>query len=75
MEEKEKVRISDSEFITNIIKEELEAQEHRIISYVNKYMTQEERDKHGNNIWSYLVRPESIESLIRLRIIADGRNP
>jgi hypothetical protein len=40
---------------------------------MNKYMTQEERNRHGDNIWGLLVRSQGLISQISLEMIADGR--
>jgi hypothetical protein len=44
----------------------LEKQEQDIVNYMNTYMTQGERDRHGDNIWFYLLKPQSVKARLDL---------
>ena len=50
----------------------LEKQEQDIINYMNTYMTQEERDKHGENIMWFILKPQSVAAWLDLVEMADG---
>jgi hypothetical protein len=65
--------VSDSDFIFNSLRNKLDEQEDKVVEYMNKYMTQEERNRHGDNIWGLLVRSQGLISQISLEMIADGR--
>jgi len=65
--------VSDSDFIFNSLRNKLDEQEDKVVEYMNKYMTQEERDKHGDNIWGLLVRSQGLISQISLEMMSDGR--
>jgi len=65
--------VSDSDFIFNSLRNKLDEQEDNVVEYMNKYMTQEERDRHGDNIWGLLVRSQGLISQISLEMMADGR--
>ena len=64
---------SDSDFILESFKKLLIEQENNIVEYMNKYMTQEERNKHGDNIWGFLARADGALAKIRMEMMADGR--
>ena len=65
--------VSDRDFIFNSLRKKLDEQEDRVVEYMNKYMTQEERNRHGDNIWGFLVRSQGLISQISLEMMADGR--
>ena len=65
--------VSDSDFILKKIEEMLNKQEEDIINYMNTVMTQTERNRHGDNIWGYLLRAQGTLAEIRLEMMADGR--
>ena len=65
--------VSDSDFIFNSLRKKLDEQEDKVVEYMNKYMTQEERNRHGDNIWGILVRSQGVISEISLEMMADGR--
>jgi hypothetical protein len=65
--------VSDSDFIFNSLRNKLDEQENKVVEYMNKYMTQEERNRHGDNIWGLLVRSQGLISQISLEMMADGR--
>lgn len=65
--------VSDSDFIFNLLRKMLEEQEDKVVGYMNMYMTQEERNRHGDNIWGFLVRSQGVISEISLEMMADGR--
>jgi hypothetical protein len=65
--------VSDNYFIFNSLRNKLDEQEDKVVEYMNKYMTQEERNRHGDNIWGLLVRSQGLISQISLEMIADGR--
>jgi hypothetical protein len=65
--------VSDSDFIFNLLRKKLDEQEDKVVEYMNKYMTQEERNRHGDNIWGFLVRSQGVISEISLEMMADGR--
>lgn len=50
----------------------LEKQEQDIINYMNTYMTQEERDKHGENIMWFVLKPQSVAARLDLIEMANG---
>ena len=65
--------VSDSDFIFSLLEMMLNKQEEDIIDYMNESMTQDERNRHGDNIWNYLLRVQGTLAKIRLEMIADGR--
>ena len=65
--------VSDSDFIFSLLERMLNKQEEDIIDYMNESMTQDERNRHGDNIWNYLLRVQGTLAKIRLEMIADGR--
>lgn len=65
--------VSDSDFIFNLLEKMLNKQEEDVVNYMNESMTQTERNRHGDNIWSYLLRAQGALAEIRLEMIADGR--
>ncbi len=71
--ENSELNISDVDFIFNSIQDKLDEQEDKVVEYMNNYMTQEERNRHGDNIWGLLVRSQGLISQIRLEMMADGR--
>lgn len=50
----------------------LEKQEQDIINYMNTYMAQEERDKHGENIMWFILKPQSVAAQLDLIKMANG---
>ena len=67
MDENEK-----SDLIISIVKSELDKQYKDIINYMNEFMTQEERNLHGDNIASYLIQSPSLLARIKLELMAKG---
>jgi hypothetical protein len=65
--------VSDSDFIFSSLRNKLDEQEDKVVEYMNKYMTQEERNRHVDNIWGFLVRSQGVISEISLEMMADGR--
>lgn len=51
----------------------IDKQEEDVTNYINEYMTQEERDMHGSNICSFLLKSQSVEALVGLMQMADGQ--
>ena len=68
------LNIDDISFVIRIVEEQLNKQNQELVDYMNKYMTQEERNKHGDNISSFLQKPDALKSWISLKMMADGRN-
>lgn len=62
----------NSDFIFNLLEKMLNKQEEDVVNYMNESMTQTERNKHGENIWGYLLRAQGALAEIRLEMIADG---
>ena len=54
--------------------EALDKQEKDVTDYMNKYMTQEERNQHGDNIWNMLVRAKSSLAFLELKLMANQIN-
>ncbi len=50
----------------------LEKQEQDIINYMNTYMTQEERDRHSENIMWFVLKPQSVAAQLDLIGMANG---
>ncbi len=65
--------LSDLQFALNIIEEKLNQQNDDLLDYMNKHMTQEERNRHGDNIYSYLLKYKSLKSWINMNLMANGR--
>ena len=53
----------------------LEKQEQDIVNYLNTYMTQEERDRHGENIMWFILKPQSVAAQLDLIEMANGFLP
>ncbi len=66
MKEKEK------EIILDEIEKHLDDQEESIVRYMNEFMTQEERDRHGDNIWGYLKKGKGIVAEVNLYLMSKG---
>lgn len=64
---------TNEQFIIDFVKGKLNEQNQKISEYINTYMTQEERDRHGNNLYVYLLSPELLETLIESEMIVKGR--
>lgn len=50
----------------------LDKQEQDIVNYMNTYMAQEERDRHGDNIWFFLLKSKSVKAMLDLIEMANG---
>lgn len=48
-------KCSEKNAMFNIIEQLLDVQKHQVLNYLNEAMNDDERDKHGDNIMSYLV--------------------
>jgi hypothetical protein len=57
-----------------LIEQILKKQESNVVFYMNTYMTQEERDRHGSNIWNLLAKPEPTIAWLELNEMANGIN-
>lgn len=62
-----------NEIVESIIAQKLDDQYCGIIEYMNQCMTQKERDRHEDNICSYLEKPESLIAWIKLTLMANGK--
>lgn len=56
--------------ILDTITSVLADQETNLSNYINRFMTQEERDRHGDNIMGYLCSPSGISSTININLMA-----
>ena len=65
--------VSDSDFIFNLLEIMLNKQEEDIVNYMNECMTQTERNRHGENIWWYLLRAKGTLAEIKMEMLVDGR--
>lgn len=65
--------IDDKDFILTEVKKMLDKQENDVVEYMNKYMTQDERNRHGDNIWGFLVKSDALISIIELKMMAKGK--
>lgn len=61
---------SESDLIKDHFRQELEKQQEDIIFYINECMTQEERQRHGDNLWNLIVRAEPSFALLEMKLIA-----
>jgi hypothetical protein len=52
-------------------KEILDKQEKDITDYMNEYMTQEELNRHGDNIWYMLAKSQSSLAFFQLKLMAN----
>jgi len=50
----------------------LDKQEQDIVNYMNTYMTQAERDRHGDNIWFFLLKSQSVKARLDLIEMVNG---
>lgn len=66
--------VSDISFIFKQIKEIIDKQERDIIDYINEYMSEKERNLHGDNIWSSLLHSDALIAMIKMEMLANGRN-
>jgi hypothetical protein len=64
--------ISDSDFILDIIKDIIKSKTKKTVDYMDEYMTHEELQRHGDNIFNCLVNEGDI-AYIRLKLMAVGR--
>lgn len=62
------------DLITTHFTEVLDKQEKDITDYMNEYMTQEERNQHGDNIWNMLVRAKPSLAFFELKLMANQIN-
>jgi hypothetical protein len=65
--------VSDIDFIFNSLRKKLDEHENKIVEYMNTYMTQKERNRHGDNIWGLIAQSHSLISQISLEMLGDGR--
>lgn len=65
---------SVSDLIRDHFLQQLEKQQKDIIFYINECMTQEERNKHGDNLWNLIIRPEPSLALLELKLMAYSTN-
>ena len=61
---------SESDLIKDHFRQELEKQQEAIIFYINECMTQEERQRHGDNLWNSIVHTESSFAFLKLKLMA-----
>lgn len=65
--------VRDSDFILTLLEKMLNKQEEDVVNYMNDFMTQPERNRHGDHIWGFLLRSQATLAKIRLEMMADGR--
>lgn len=58
----------------NIIEQLLKVQNHQVLNYLNGAMNDYERDKHGDNIMSYLVDAKAATAHIKLQLSTINKN-
>lgn len=61
---------SESELIKDHFLQELDKQQEDILSYINKYMTQDERNRHADNLWNLIVRSGPSLAFLNLKLMA-----
>ena len=64
--------VSDSDFILDILKDIIKSKTKKTVDYMDEYMTHEELQRHGDNIFNCLVNEGDI-AYIRLKLMAVGR--
>ena len=64
--------MDETELILDLIEQMLKKQHDDIIWYMNECMTQNERTRHGDNIFNLLVRPEPCIAWIKLNLMANS---
>ena len=64
--------VSDSDFILDILKDIIKSKTKKTVDYMDEYMTHEELQRHGDNIFNCLVNEGDIAH-IRLKLMAVGR--
>ena len=62
------------DLVTTHFTEVLDKQEKDVIDYMNNCMTQEERNRHGDNIWNMLVRAKPSLAFFELKLMANQIN-
>lgn len=60
---------SESDLIKDHFRQELEKQQEDIIFYINECMSQEERQRHGDNLWNLIVRVAPSFAFLELKLI------
>lgn len=63
--------IDNTDFILNELKNIITSKTKRTQEYMDEYMTHEELQRHGDNIFNCLVNEGDI-ALIRLKLMANG---
>lgn len=58
----------------NIIEQLLKVQNHQVLNYLNGAMNDYERDKHSDNIMSYLVDAKAATAHIKLQLSTINKN-
>ena len=61
---------SESDLIKDHFRQELEKQQEAIIFYINEYMSHEERQHHGDNLWNLIVRVAPSFAFLELKLMA-----
>ena len=64
--------VSDSDFILDILKDIIKSKTKKTVDYMDEYMTHEELQRHGDNIFNCLLNEGDI-AYIRLKLMAVGR--
>jgi cell division ATPase FtsA len=64
--------VSESDFILDILKDIIKSKTKKTVDYMDEYMTHEELQRHGDNIFNCLVNEGDI-AYIRLKLMAVGR--
>lgn len=65
---------SDVDSIFNLLENMLNKQEEHVLNYMNESMTQDERNRHGDNIWGYLIRAKGVIAEIKMNLLVDNIN-
>lgn len=60
---------SESDLIKDHFRQELEKQQEDIIFYINECMSQEERQRHGDNLWNLIVRAAPSFAFLELKLM------
>ncbi len=56
------------------LQEILAKQEKDIVDYMNEYMTHEEIQRHGDNIWNMIAKTSSSLAFFKLKLMTTGIN-
>lgn len=61
---------NESDLIKEHFRQEIDKQKDNIIFYINECMTQEERNKHGDNLWNMIIHADSSFALLELKLMS-----